>query len=378
MMNDKLRNIITKIFCLFPINETILMESVPDYSDNTFAVYKELIKRGIQNKHKIIWIANNEINETNVTNCNQNSFIGSIKFCYYNATSKYIISCNYIFSKYRKKQVNFFLNHATTFKRIKDYYILNDTVDYNLVAADGIKKMMCYQQNFQESKTYATGFARNDDLFIKTDIRKLFNDNFGKIIVWYPTFRQHKCADGLVTDGLSAIPLLDNEIVTKELNNLLAQYNIGLVIKPHFAQDISYIKNLCFSNIVFINDDFFRKNNISSYSFVGNCDALITDYSSVFFDYTLCDRPIALIWTDIEYYLEKPGLIDNYEYYSRGTHKIYTFEELKNYIQIIADGLDPLQSERNELKKEVNRSFIPDNAKWTADFIIDKANLFES
>ena len=67
-----------------------------------------------------------------------------------------------------------------------------------------------------------------------------------------------------------------------------------------FRQDISYIQKYALSNICFIDDAFFRRNNITSYEFVGSCDALITDYSSIYFDYLLCGKPAAVIWEDIE------------------------------------------------------------------------------
>ena len=43
-----------------------------------------------------------------------------------------------------------------------------------------------------------------------------------------------------------------------------------------------------------INDSFFIDNDITSYELLAACDSMITDYSSVYFDYTLCDKPIGL------------------------------------------------------------------------------------
>ena len=38
----------------------ILMESNPDFADNTKAVYDEIIKRGLNLKYKVIWAVNDK------------------------------------------------------------------------------------------------------------------------------------------------------------------------------------------------------------------------------------------------------------------------------------------------------------------------------
>ena len=56
------------------------------------------------------------------------------------------------------------------------------------------------------------------------------------------------------------------------------------------------------SNLVFINDAFLSDNGIINYELLGVADALLTDYSSVYYDYLLLDRPIGLCWDDYEEY----------------------------------------------------------------------------
>ena len=120
-----------------------------------------------------------------------------------------------------------------------------------------------------------------------------------------------------------------------------------IVVKPHFAQITNNIRNYCLSNILFIDDTFFDKNNISSYEFVGSTDGLITDYSSIYYDYTLCDKPICLIWDDIENYRKNPGLIDRYEYLMSGGEKAYSVDDLISFVDRVYKGIDILKEERN-------------------------------
>ena len=369
-MRERFIHILTRLFSIFPIKNIILMESVPDYSDNTYSLYKEFLKKGINEKYTIIWIASSGIGDRNVYSIDNSSLIGIVKMCYFIAVSKVIISCNYVFKKYRKHQINIFLNHAITYKRIRDYYTLNNTIDYNIVTSLTTRKIMSFQQNFDIEKTFAVGFPRNDELFHSVNMENVLGKAYNKVIVWYPTFRQHKAAINIVSEGLEAIPLITNEGNAKQINELLERYNICLVIKPHFAQDVSYIKNLNLSNILFITDDFFKRSGITSYEFVGNCDALLTDYSSIFIDYLLCDKPIGLIWSDKESYLKNPGLIDDYEYYARGTQKIYTLEELDKFITNIACSIDLYKEERNSLKREMHMVLTPNNSENVCNFIV--------
>ena len=148
-----------------------------------------------------------------------------------------------------------------------------------------------------------------------------------------------------------------------------------LVLKPHYGQDISRIKEVNLSNIRFIDEEFFEKNGISSYEFVASCDAMITDYSSIYFDYTLCDRPIAAVWEDLEEYKQKPGLIDNYEFYMSGAEKLYNIDDLIGFVQRIGDDIDLLVSERRKIRDISNYSTDGKNASRVVDFIVDKAKL---
>ena len=146
-------------------------------------------------------------------------------------------------------------------------------------------------------------------------------------------------------------------------------------MKPHFAQDISYITNLNLSNILFINDAFFTKNQISSYEFVGNCDALITDYSSIYYDFMLCDKPIALVWEDIEEYKQNPGFAIGVEKYLDGGEQVYSLDELNLFVKHVAEGKDVLKEQRNAICAMTNHSTDGKNSARVVDFIIEKAKL---
>ena len=55
-MNSKLS---TFLFNLIPVGNTILFESRPDFSDNTMAVFSEMIHRGLNKKYRLVWLIHN-------------------------------------------------------------------------------------------------------------------------------------------------------------------------------------------------------------------------------------------------------------------------------------------------------------------------------
>ena len=129
------------------------------------------------------------------------------------------------------------------------------------------------------------------------------------------------------------------------------------------------------SNIVFIDDSFYRKNSISSYEFLNGTDALLTDYSSVYFDYSLCDKPIGLIWEDIEEYKTRLGLINDYEKLTTGGVKIYNMKDLLHFVDDVVNDIDRLKEERRIIRDFSNYSNCGGNTKRVVDFIIKEAKL---
>lgn len=374
-------NIAKTLINLIHIRKIILLESVPDLSDNTKAVFDELLRREINKDYKLVWLVEKDLSYPKINNVlyfkkNTTSKLNLLYYTYLLNCSKCIISCNRSIGSSRKGQTSFYLNHGTPVKTMKRYYQVSDNVDYNLVASENLRELHAYENGTKLSKIYAFGFPRNDDLISKKrNLQDLFGCCYEKFIVWYPTYRQSKNEDGIIFNT-NALPIIHNEDSAKKINDIAKLNKTLIIMKPHFVQNVSYIKDLHLSNIIFIDDSFFYENNLSSYEFVGNCDALITDYSSVYYDFTLCDKPIAVTWDDIEEYRTNPGFAIDLDFYMKGAEKIYTADELSDFIERVAKGIDVLKKERDEIKKYVNYSLDSDNSKRVVDFIIEKANLY--
>ncbi len=367
--------IIKKVLYKLP-QRFVLFESAPDFSDNTKPVFDEMIRRGLNKRYCFVWlyydsgkIKSNPKNVLYISGRSKRRF-------YYFARAKCVICCNRFVMSDRPDSFNIYLAHGNPLKNTKGYYNYPNTYNYILASSEGMKKIRSDFYGVNNEKLVSLGYPRNDELTMSPlDLHSYFNIDFQKVIVWYPTFRQHKAGGESNTGSNHALPIIWDTMRAEELNQCAKENRTILVIKPHFAQDISAIKQLNMSNIVFIQDGFFSDNGLSSYRFVGSCDAMISDYSSIYYDYTLCDKPIGLVWEDYDEYKKKPGFAVNMDQMMKGGVKIYDLDDFKGFIQDVANGVDKLKDERREIRDFANCSIDGKNTQRVVDFIVEKAKL---
>ena len=363
-------NIISKIFLLFPVQKRIMFESLPDIGDSTKEVYEEMLRRGINEEYEFLWYLHRRTeNLPSVKNVKFLTGKNRLLFLYYEYTSACLISSNMFLLSHSKRQKSFSISHGSTIKSLVGYYYLPKKVDYYISASEDSGRILAKMMNIPPQKEAYLGLPRNDEFSRpQKDIHGLFTTDYNKIIVWYPTYRQHR-SGGHNTGAKRAIPILHNADSARQLNEVAKSCNVLFVIKPHFAQDVKYISELELSNIKFINDQFLEARNINSYELVHAADALISDYSSIYFDYLLTDKPVALVWEDIEEYRRNPGFGVDISYYCKGATKVYTLSDLEAFVHELKRGIDLLKEERKEICTLVNYSDDGKNTKRVVDFI---------
>ncbi len=358
----KIRKIILRLGYRMLPKKYILLESKPDYSDNTYAVYSYIKKNGLLAKYKMVWM--------DKVFCNSKFY--KLKYLYYKLSSKAIIFCNTMYSKASPNQVSFYLCHGSKSKNTRGTYEAPKDLDYILVQADVFKEAVVYGYNLSSNTKMVTlGYPRNDDLLLKNNIdkNKLFEKEFKKLIVWYPTFRQRMNVKDNFTD--KSLPIIHNEKSARKINDYAKENNILIVIKPHFVQDVSYIKDNNLSNIIIIDDEFFKSKNIRSYQLLSLSDALLTDYSSVYYDYLLTDKPIGLVWEDYELYKKSKGFAMDPDMIYSGGEKIYDVNDFCEFLNRVSLGVDVLKNQRNRIKDLTNVYQDANSSKRVCEFIVD-------
>lgn len=368
-----LKKIFIRIFITFVSllpKKYIMMESSPDYTDNTYAVYRYLIEHNCLKNYKIVWLASKK-DENIKSVILDERFSSLLKYYYYLFRSKVFVSCNKAIQKAQKNQISVFLCHGSKSKLTRDSYQLPKDLDYILVQADMFFEATKYGYDLSDHTKFITlGYPRNDDLLIQHNIdrQKLFGKEFQKLIVWYPTFRQHK--NGSVAVSNISLPVIHDEKAAVAINEKAKELGILIALKPHFAQDVSFIKQTQLSNLILFDDAFLAQNNIRSYQLLSLCDSLLTDYSSVYYDYLLCDKPIGLVWEDYEQYKEGQGFALDPDVVYSGGEKIFNVEDFCAYLERIANGEDLMQNERTQIKNLSNVYQDSNSSKRVAEFIM--------
>lgn len=369
---------------LIKVKEQILLESKPDFSDNTYALYLEMLKYNYQDKYQIVWlVTTNEIPEVNKNpkvkyfNINKKGIINKLKFQYLLNTSKYIITCNRVFKRKTNRQTIIYLNHGSPLKDLKKLKMNYSTVSESITMSKYFIPADSQTMNIDQSKFFVNGFPRNDDLLrTNKNVKKVFNINTEKIIVWLPTFRVYEDAKRVDSDFQMplGIPIIYNEKELKKLNDYLVKNNTVIILKPHFAANINSIKIQKLSNFIITNNNFLNQNDISLYSLLGVSDALITDYSSVYYDYLIKNKPIALTLDDYENYKNNTGFIYDYKNIIKGYY-VYNKKDLYNFIDEIKESKDTCEELRKETIKLLELDTNGNYSKKLFNHLVDKYHL---
>lgn len=272
--------------------------------------------------------------------------IRSINYLYYLCTSKYWVANTHIMGELKPKKNQVYMQtwHAAgAFKKFgldiiqskddRDWEKLAwrkeaSNWDYLLCSSQEVKDIYSSAFGVDKDIVYPIGIPRNDCFYdsekissIKEDINlKIGNKDNKKIILYAPTFR----------DNREFKLMFDFEKLYEKIGS---EYVILLKLHPNIMDDLINIDEK-YSNFVF---------NFSSYGEMQElllaADLLITDYSSVIFDFSLTGNPIVLYSYDLdEYKNEIRGFYYEYEGFVPGPivkteneliKEIMNYEDLK-------------------------------------------------
>ena len=151
-----------------------------------------------------------------------------------------------------------------------------------------------------EEKVLKVGLPRCDALFTIKDepvikkLRQKFNN--ATILLYMPTFRKIGIGNGKAFSPFVSDFGFDKDSFVRFLN----EENIILLYKSHFVDSDLEIENFCERFIILSDNDF-----EDLYVLLNSVDGLITDYSSVYFDYLPKEKPIYLLAFDYENYIKQ-------------------------------------------------------------------------
>lgn len=175
---------------------------------------------------------------------------------------------------------------------------------YTVTNSDFFIPFLASAFGLPQEKILKTGSPRTDNIFnykkekLIEEIRVKFPND--KIILYMPTFRTAEWT-GEVFNPFDSKYGFDLD----EFLETLTRHKSVLVYKPHFS-DARFMQTVRqktpenISRFITVNDsDYYEL-----YNFIGQVDILMTDYSSIYFDFIATKKPVILLPFDYEFYIK--------------------------------------------------------------------------
>ncbi len=371
-MNNKVKDILVKTvfrigsglnkFFTKKDNDVLLYSNV-GFRDNVRSIYDYMINNGYNSKYHIIISATKFLPDKVPHNV---EVVSNLKGIFKFFSTKHVFYCQGKIPMYPgKDQFVIQMWHGTPFKgndnrqnkatTNKSYYshIFSSSPYFEQIIID----------NFYVNKGNVAicGQPRTDVLF-ENNALPIELENYDKLILWLPTWRKSSVVGQEDVKQTSVVPIFRLEDLD-ELERKLAKLNIGLLIKLHYMQDLDLLKDVHFDHILLLSDLDFQKRGWDLYRIMSKTCALVTDYSSVFYDYMLLDRPLAFAIDDFDEYMSRRGfVVEDPEYFMAG-EKIRTKEDFYQFIGHVANGEDLYKEQRNEVNRITHTYLDGNNCK---------------
>lgn len=189
----------------------------------------------------------------------------------------------------------------------------NNNITHLIVNSEEMKKTYGQAFGVDENRIFPIGLPKTDELINRLDkikkdkvnpdkdyIYKKYNiSSETKLVLYAPTFRDDEVDDPKVGDQLEEL-----------LINLPEGYELGIRLHPHVAEKMMGLKDKRVHQLSFEED----VNTV-----LLACDILITDYSSIIFEYCLMKCPMIFYSYDLEEFQRKGrGFYHPYQSYVPG------------------------------------------------------------
>lgn len=351
----------------------IFLYSNMGFRDNVKAVFDYLIEHGYNRKYTIIvslndWEEYVETAEKNV------KYVSNVKGLLKFFRCKY---CYYCFGKYpvkpSKKQIVFNLWHGMPLKRIGNMVKGYEKTDYNyfthlLCTSEYFRDIMKKSFNARDEQIVICGQPRTDEMLseipaedeITAKAELLgYENKFSKMLLWLPTFREN--------DGGELNILSEDQFET--LDKMCRENDWTMLVKLHPLSKLNINEYSHYNCINFINDKTLKEAHIGFYSLIGMSSCLVTDYSSVFYDYLLLDRPIGFAISDIDEYGDGRGFVFDDPLCKMPGELLRSGTDFLRFAGKIMEGKDEFANMRRKLSEEFNYYCDNKNCERVLSFV---------
>lgn len=371
------------------IDNIILYESRDGKSitDSPYAIFKFLMSQPKFGEYKHIWsiqdfeelevVMNQYKDLDNVIFVKRNS----TKYLEYLSTAKYLINNSTFQNFFIPKEDQVYINtwHGTPLKKMgfeipgnpaTSRNVVRNFLSSSILISPNEHTTNMYLKSYKldglfRGKIIEDGYPRID-LTLNTNklnfISRLLKtglkiDTNKEIILYAPTWKGTNVSQA--RNDMKQI-ISDMEILKEKNGN---KYNVLIKVHPFLystAKEFIEIKDSLIP-------DYIDTNEMLSIT-----DLLITDYSSIFFDYLVTDKPVLFYMWDAEYYLDSRGSYINFE--DLPGPVLYNIEELTETITHVKDVQRTYQNNYSAMKEKFTKYDDGNVTNRLVDYIFNNAS----
>ena len=338
--------------------------SQPDFSCNPYALWKYICEN---TEHETAWVVKRPeryeaLRERRIECAVYNTIEGR------NLIDKadYVIMNSYTFLEVEKRENQIFVNlwHGSGIKA-HDYYNHDmspgqarklqtyfEKIDMMCVHSLDDRFRLSAQLHFDMRRAFVTGQPRLDCVMSSNgseNLKKLYGnalDGFDRLILYVPSFRANMSSHSGQIFSENVFRL--NDYHDAQLNEFLEKNHAALVYKLHPIEQTAFkgrrfsVNERCFE----LTDNMLFDADVRYTEILNAFDVMISDYSSIVFDYLLLDRPVIYLIPDYEEYRSQRGFVfRNIDSYMPGD-KAFDFRQMLDALQRVFDGADGYQEAR--------------------------------
>ena len=333
----------------------IWFESEIDFAENTRALYEYMQKTPEYQDYHMIWC----VEDPSAYKSRKNTLFlkrtrGGFQYsCCFNRCKYILLTHPFDLEHWKKSQVVINTWHGNPFKAPnKDP--LPGRFDYMLASSeDGVRfRRKEFSGDFE---MVILGAPRLDWLFEDgPDLNQIIDtEKYRKIIYCMPTYKQRENFSDSEETPTYSINVVNSWEELTELNRQLQKKNVLLVCIIHHLQKMDGINTEALSNILYLRDEDYGAKGLVMNQMIRSADALVTDFSGVFLDYILLDRPIGFFCNTTDLYT-RGFTMENPEDYMPGPH-IETMEQFLSFIDDVVNEKDDYREFRRRVCRTVHK-----------------------
>ena len=346
--------------------------SQPDFACNPHALWKYIKEN---TKHEVAWILKRknrylDLRARGIRCALYNTIVGRKLV----EEADYVITNSYTFLELPKRDGQVFVNlwHGSGIKahdfynhdmnprharKLHDFF---EKIDLMCVHSLDDRFRLSAQLHYDMRKCYVTGQPRLDCVTKSNGKEKLcclYGDkilSYDHIIFFAPSFRANMSTHSgtFMSDNIFRLEDYDDTA----LYEFLEETNSALIYKLHPIEQTAFsgrefqMNERCFE----LNDNMLFDCDIRYTELLNAFDVMMSDYSSIAYDYLLLDRPIIYLIPDYEEYNKARGFVfHNIDYYMPGD-KVYFFDDM---LKAMDDALNRPQKYAVERKNVMRQRF---------------------